>query len=209
MHGALALFGPAPKPKIVMINPAGHARQTGRKLPNSHERAVSYKLAEALGRAIENRYGMRAVLTRTPGEALVHLQSASFANRLNVDFFININIYKEDHEKPKVYLMHRMIDPFADLARRSYPPLEFTPVSHAHMRNIHKTKSFGERIKMVLTQPEYQKLFDFSGVQGLPLKPLEGVTAPAVLFDIGINDEAKLAQLVEPLAASMKFLLEY
>jgi hypothetical protein len=203
------LFNNPTRPKIIMINPAGDAKHTGRKLTNNYERAIAMKLADSLAKAVENRYGMKVLITRAPGDELIHLQNASFANRVNVDFFININIYKEDHEKPRLYLFHRMLDPLADLARRTYPLLELASVNTAHMRNIHKTKSFGERIKMVMTQQDYQNLFDFSGVHGLPIKPLEGIVAPAVLFDIGLNDEERWPMFVEPITASLKFLLDY
>lgn len=207
---AYGLFsGVFQKPKVVMINPAGDAKRTGRKLANSHERAISLKIAESLAKSLEARFGMKVLITRTPGDEIVHLQNASYANRAGVDLFININVYKDDHEKPRLYLYHRELDPLADLAKRAYPPLELAPVSHAHMRNIHKTKSFGERIKMVLTQQDYQTLFDFSGLHGLPLKPLEGILAPAMLFDLGLNDEEKWPMFIEPITASMKFLLDY
>jgi len=204
------LFSPvSAKQKIVMINPAGDAKHTGRKLSNSYERAITFKIAESLTKELESRYGMRVIVTRVPGDELVPLQNASFANRAHVDFFINLNVYKEEHEKPKICLMHRMLDPLADLAKRSYPLLELTPVEYVHMRNIYKTKSFSERITMVMTQPDYQNLFDFSDIHGLPIKPLEGIVAPAVLFDIGLNDEEKWPMLVEPIAVSLKFLLDY
>ncbi len=208
-NSAYGLFSSSAKPKVVMINPAGDAKNTGRKLSNNYERSIAFKIAERLAKALEDRYEMKVILTRVPGDELVHLQNASFANRTNIDLFININIYKEDHEKPRLQVYHRMLDPLADLARRSYPPLDLAPVSHVHMRNINKTKSFGERINMTLTQPDYQKLFDFSGVSGLPIKPLEGIIAPAFLFDIGLNDEEKWPLFVEPIASSLKFLLEY
>ncbi len=205
-HG---LFGSPQKPKVIMINPAGDAKKSGRKLSNNYERAITFKLAERLAKSIEDRYGMKVILTRVPGDELVHLQNASFANRINVDLFLNINIYKEDHEKPKMLVYHRMLDPLADLVRRTYPSLELAPVNVAHMRNIHKTKSFGERIKMALTNQDYQKLFDFSGVHGIPIKPLEGIIAPAFLFDLGLNDEDQWHLFIEPITTSLKFLLEY
>lgn len=195
--------------KIILINPSGDSKRTGRKFPTNYERAITFKIAEALQKNLEQRYGMRVIQTRVPGEEIVPLQNASFANRLNVNTFLNINVYKEETEKPKIYLYHRVVDPIVDLAKRSFQPLTLLKVNQAHIRNIHTTKSFGERIKMVLTIPDYQPLFDFYGVYGLPIKPLEGITSPAFLLEIGLNDEEKWPALIEPLTTSLKFLLDY
>lgn len=204
-----ALFNAPAQQKVVMINPAGDAKHPGRKLSNNYERAITFKCAEKLGKELESRYGMKVILTRVPGDEVVPLQCASLANRSHINFFIELAFYKREAAKPKVYLMHRMLDKLTDLARRSFSPLDLIPVAFAHRVNLHTTQSYSERIAMALAQSCYQKLFDFSDLHGLPLKPLEGITAPAVLFEIGINEEDKWPSLVEPIAESLKFLLDY
>jgi hypothetical protein len=203
------LFDSTEKQKIVMINPAGDAKNIGRKLSSNHESAIAFKLCEQLAKTLENRYNMKVILTRIPGDELTHLQTASLANRANIDLFLDVNIYKEEREKPRLYLYNLVRNPITDLAKHSLPPVSFIPTNMLHINHIHKTKSFGERIKMVLMQQEYQKIFDFYGTYGIPIRSLEGINAPALFFDLGLNEEEKLTYFIEPLVASLKFLLEY
>ena len=203
------LFTTTEKQKIILINPAGNAKNIGRKLSSSCERAIAFKLAGQLAKTLENRYNMKAFLTRIPGDELTHLQTATLANRANIDLFIDINIYKEEREKPRLYIYNLIHNPITDLAKHSLTKTSFTPINILHINHIHKTKSFGERIKMVLTQQENQKIFDLIGIHGIPIKSLEGINSPALFFDIGLNDEEKWDSFVEPLVASLRFLLEY
>ena len=52
----------------IMIDPAGHAKNTGRKLSDGYERAETLKFAEALKVTLEELYKAKALLTRAPGE---------------------------------------------------------------------------------------------------------------------------------------------
>lgn len=190
----------------IMLDPAGHARNTGRRLVNSFERAETLKLAESLRAMLESRYNLKVILTRSPGEEIVPLQNASFANRLSVDFFLSLHIYKEESVKPRLYAYHLVYNPVADFAQRMLEPLAFIPIHQAHFANIHKTTLAGKMMKSKLIQAENQKLFDFHGLFGVPIKPLVGITAPALLLEIGINDDEKWQNLIEPIVDSLSFL---
>lgn len=197
-----------PLQKISMLNPAGDVKHPGRKFTNGYERAVTFRIAEQLQKGIEQKYNIRAVLTRMPGEEVIHLQNASFANRLKVSLFLHLAIYKEESSKPKIYIYHLVQDPVADFAHRTLPTLTFTPVNKAYLHSIHQTKTFGERMKLALSTHDNEALFDCCGVFGLPLKPLEGITQPALLIEIGANSEEKIAALIQPLIDSLKFITE-
>ena len=191
---------------LVMLDPAGHAKNVGRRLVEGYERAETFKFAEKLQEALKNKYGARAVLTRYPGEEIVDLQNASFANRLAVDFYLNINMYRQEAVKPKIYMYHLVYNPMIDLVRRVVDPFSFLPIHQSHFANIGKTRNIGKWIKDVLVMPYYQKRFDFFGLFGIPFRPLCGVIAPAVGIEIGICEEDQWKNLVDPLVESLAFL---
>jgi len=193
-------------PVTIMLDPAGHAKNTGRKLINSYERAETLKLAESLSTILEDRYKLKVVFTRSPGEEIVPLQNASFANRLDVDFFLSLHIYKEETAKPKIFAYHLVFNPVADFAKRTIDPLSFIPVHQAHFTSINRTVFAGNMIKSTLNSQQYQKQFDFYGLYGIPLKPLVGMSVPALLLEIGINEDDKWQSLVEPIIDSLFFL---
>ena len=192
----------------IMLDPAGHAKNTGRKLTNGFERAETLKLAESLSAILEERYKLKVVFTRSPGEEIVPLQNASFANRLDIDFFLSLHIYKEESAKPKIFAYHLVFNPIADFAKRIIDPLSFIPVYQAHFMSINRTVFAGTMIKSTLNRPDYQKQFDFYGLYGIPLKPLVGMSVPALLLEIGINEDDKWQTLVEPIIESLFFLTQ-
>jgi N-acetylmuramoyl-L-alanine amidase len=173
---------------VIMINPAGHAGDPGRSL-NGFERAATFRFAQELQGALERLNDCRVVLTRVPGEKIVDFQNASFANRLNVDLFTSIHLFKIDSEKPIVYIYQHVADPIGDFAHRSFPPLKIMPVLQAHQVNISKSKGMGEKLASIFLSSENQRLFDFGGFYGIPLKPLCGIVAPAILLEIGVNQD--------------------
>lgn len=192
----------------IMIDPAGHAKHTGRQLHQGYERAETYKCAEALKSALEQRFdNVRVILTRAPGDEIVPLQNASFANRLNVDFFVRLNFYKEDTQKPQISLYHLVFDPIVDGAKRMSDSTNFIPIHQAHYANIHQSTTIATKMKYQLSQPDYLKLFDVQGVNGLPIKPLVGIQAPALTIEIGLLSDDQWNITVEPLIASFAIVL--
>ncbi len=174
--------------KVIMINPAGHAGEPGRSL-SGFERAATFRFAQELQSAFERGFDFRVVLTRVPGEKIVDFQNASFANRLNVDLFVSLHIFKLDSGRTKVYVYQHVADPIGDFASRSFSALKMVPVLNAHQVNIFKTKSIGQRLAGTFSNSDNQKLFDFGGFYGIPLKPLCGVVAPAILIEVGVNQD--------------------
>lgn len=193
---------------VVMINPAGHAKDPGRTLINSNERAETFKCAEAMQRLLLDRLNVRSVFTRAPGEELVHLQNASFANRLGSDLFLSIHLYKEERERPRVYIYHLVYDPVLDYTHRSRSSLSFLALRHTNTVNITKTKHWAGRIKSIFTEANYQNQCDFYGPYGIPVKPLAGIISPALLIEIGINDDNKWIDVVDLIVRSLSFLTE-
>lgn len=200
----------ADKSVVMMINPAGHAKNVGRKLIfGEYERTVSYDFAEKLQQALKDKYGVRTVLTRFVGEEIVDpLQNASFANRLGVDFYLSLHFYGEESVKPKIFIYSLVYNPMMDLARRTFDLPFFIPVHQAHFGNIYRSKDLSKKMKEILTLPQYQKLFDCYGPFGIPIKPLCGILAPAITIEIGLHQESAIKTLIEPIVESLNFLKE-
>ncbi|MFH1643806.1 MAG: hypothetical protein ABIA74_01395 [bacterium] len=204
----LSAFNVLEKQPLVMIDPAGHAKNVGRRLIESYERGETFKFAERLKDALSEKYGIRSVLTRFPGEEIIDLQNASFANRLQVDFYISLHIYRQDNVKPKIYIYYLVYDPVVDLTKRTIDPLKFLPIQQAHFPGIGNTLFSCKKIKECFSQMDNQKKFDFYGPYGIPFKPLVGVTAPAIGLEVGIDQEDKWLNLVEPIVESLSFLCD-
>ncbi|MFH1832240.1 MAG: hypothetical protein ABH827_05585 [bacterium] len=196
-----------PKYNTIMIDPAGDVGHPERKLSQGYERAQTLAFAEALKQALYTRYGTTALLTRTAGEEIQPLQIASFANRLDIDFFLRIQIYKEESAKPKIFIYQRVQNPLLDFAANTYSPLDFIPLDQSHIRNINTSKLLGQHMQTVFTQTkEDKKKFDFYGPFGLPIAPLAGIIAPALLLEIGIDKDYKWQSLIDDIVDSLSFL---
>ncbi|MFC1894408.1 N-acetylmuramoyl-L-alanine amidase [Candidatus Dependentiae bacterium] len=191
---------------VVMINPAGHAKNVGRRLVESVERAITFDFAKSLKKALQEQYNVRVILTRYPGEEIVDWESASFSNRLGVDFYLSLHVYREEVLKPKVFLYHLLYNSLIDLAPHNFVPYSFVAVHNAHFANIKTTRLWGEDMKQSLTSDINQKSFDFYGLFGIPFKPLCGIIAPALAIELGICKEDQWRSLIYALVESMGFL---
>ena len=197
-----------PMPVTIMIDPAGHAQQTGRKLWSSFERAETLKCAEALKAAFE-KYAdsVRIILTRVPGQEIVSLQNASFANRLpevrEGGFFLRLQCYKEDAEKPQIFIHYLELDPLIDKAQHLDQPHAFVPINQAHFHNIRRSSEIAHALKNFLESNDYPKNFDCHGAYGLPLSPLMGIMAPAILVEIGLCADNQWQLFVDPLVQGL------
>ena len=198
------------KIQVIMINPAGDAKNVGRRLNEGFERTEAYKWAEKIQHEVQDRFGIKVVLTRAPGDEIVPLQNASFANRLNTDLFLSLHLYKDDSDKPKIYVYQHGYNKLVDFARRSYgDQLKFAPIFQAHQQNIFKTRDYINVFKNTLTKSEYQQSFDFFEPKFLPLKPLAGITAPSIAIEIGINGDNKWNLFEEPLVEYIGQLINW
>jgi len=191
---------------IVLLDPAGHAKEPGRMIVEGYERSETLKFALQLKKSLENKYGVRAVVSRTPGEEILPLQIPSFANRIGSQFFLRINMYRQDSEKPQIFLYHLTFDPFGDCSKKNSDDLQLTHLDQAHTKNILTTKKFGSKIYEYLNQDQFKKYFDCSPLIGIPTKHLSGIIAPAILLEIGICRENKWESMVEHISESLGFL---
>ncbi|MCK4265104.1 N-acetylmuramoyl-L-alanine amidase [Candidatus Babeliales bacterium] len=197
---------------LVMLSPAGDAKNPGRTLDKGYERGVTLQIAEKLKEKIIDIYGARCLLTRSPGEVVSHLQNASFANRIfsnRVGFYLSIHVYHEEDIKPKLAIYRLVYNSMVDFASHNFSKFSFLTLYEAHFINIYKTKSFAEKMAEILTNEEHGQKFDFYGINGIPFKPLLGIIVPALAIEIGIKEEEQWRGLINPIVESMKFLLSF
>ena len=172
--------------KTIMINPAGHAKSTGCMLIKNYERAETLQCAETLKRNLEAQHA-KVMLTRAPGEEIVPLQNASFANRVGVDLFVDLHFVKADGNTPTITFYYLTFDPVLDNAQRSGDKHSFVPINQAHFRNIDQTKKVAfdcnREIKRSLSGSAWQV---YKKPLALPLKPLIGIQPPAILIECGL-----------------------
>ena len=192
--------------KLVMINPAGDAKNVGRKLVEGFERGVTLQFSEEIQKGLTDKYGHRVVLTRSPGEAVLPLQNASYANRSKADFFLSLHVYRQEEPKPKVIVYHLLYNPMVDLAQNNFNSFTFVPIHQAHFQNISRTVGFANNVKSVLNNGEFKKKLDFYGPYGLPFKPLVGIVAPSIAIEVGICEDNNWKHLVEPIVEGLNFL---
>lgn len=197
---------------IVILDPAGHAKDSGRLLVEGYERGQTLKFAQALQEALVKKYAVRPVISREPGEEMTHrLQIPSFCNRLcgtttSSSFFLRLHLYREKSEKPRLFLYHLLFNPLVDLAPREPNPLALVPLYQAHFARVHMTRFFGRKMYEYLNQDKLKKHFDCYPLMGLPLRSLVGITSPAILLEVGICRENKWQSLIGAVVDSLSFL---
>lgn len=189
-----------------MIDPAGDAQHSGRKLEDSFERGISLQIAQALKKKLEDQFPtLRIVLTRMPGQEIVPLQNANFANRLHVDFYLSIYCYHDKEIKPSLYLYQfstkeNIIIKQIDLA--------FIPYNQAHLLHGSTTDLYGKLMHEALCTTPFTHLYTAKGVFKIPFKPLVGIKAPALGLELGLKHTNEWQQYIDPLSMSLTPIIE-
>ncbi len=185
----------------IMLDPAGDACHPGRIIDDSFERGITLQFAEEFKKIVEERYpGLHVIFTRNAGETVEPLQHANFANRLNVDLYLNINFYNECSSKPTIYIYY-----FSDGNTLSvrHVDLSFYPCDQAYIFNNERTIRWSNQIKERLSHDTYTPHFKCKGPHGLCFKPLMGIKSPAVAFEFGIKKADDWHMYIEPLVKSL------
>lgn len=187
--------------RIVVIDPSGDAKRTGRKIGDNFERGLTLQCAEKIKELIE-LYApyIKVVISRMPGDIVYDLQNASLSNRLHADLFVNLNFYYSQETKPTVFLYQFSYgNDFAccnqDLALNTY--------DQAYLVNKPASDEVGLLFKKLLLQQKYQSQFTVSGVHHFPIKPLIGIAAPSMSIDAGLKSQELWMHYVEPLAQAI------
>lgn len=189
-------------PFTIMLDPAGDTRHVGRTLGDSFERAVTLQCAEQLKTTLEHRFSnIRVVLTRLPGEVEQPLQHANFANRLHADLYISIHFYQEHDAKPHWYIYYFsygddfMVVPSSSLTLSTY--------DKAYLAHTKTTQRWAKLAQQVVNQDPYRNQYICNGPYKIPFKPLIGIQAPAIAYEIGLKNPEDWSRAVEVAAATI------
>lgn len=191
-------------PCTIMLEPAGDAKYTGRIINDSFERGLTLQCAQELKKTFETLHkDFRIVLSRFPGEILEPLQNATFANRLKTDLYITISMYKTDAFVPEMNFYYFLYHPTTDFWPKKISQLSFEPYHQAHVRKSLTSKKIAQSL-----YASFQQLKPFAGnVQhcaGLPVKPLIGIVAPAIVIELGLNHKNAWQALIPALAQQIQ-----
>jgi len=204
----LHLTAQAPGTFSIIIDPAGDAQTTGRKLHDNFERGLTLQCAEQLQELLENKYPyVRVILTRFPGETVQPLQNAHFANRLNAQLYLSINFYQEAEKLSKLFIYHLCYDTNT-LVPTKKTALAFIPYDQAHLESSSTTQAYARKIDQHFKQSQYRTIFSTHGIIGLPFKPLAGIKAPALALEIGLSSTDDWKAYCQALADSLAPIIE-
>jgi N-acetylmuramoyl-L-alanine amidase len=182
---------------VIIIDPAGDAKRTGRKIGDNFERGLTLQCAEKIKELIEAQAPhIKVIITRMPGDIVYDLQNASLANRLHADLFINLNFYHCQETKPTLFLYQFSYG--ADFACCNQG-LALNTYDQAYRVNKTVTDEITQHLKKFLMQSKYQTQFTVEGVYTLPIKPLIGIVAPSVTIEAGLKNKEAWVHYVEPL----------
>lgn len=190
----------------IMLDPAGDARETGRTIEDSLERALTIQFAQQLKESIESYLpNSNVMITRSAGEVMQPLQNCNFANRMVVDLYISINFVHAVNKKPTLYLYQFSL---GDTFMTPSYDLCMLPYDKAHQKSASTSTQYGNTIKQFLSDKEYQRLFTTAGFYQLPFAPLIGIQAPAIGLEMSIPSKKDWQKFVQPTALSIATALE-
>lgn len=201
-------FGRSKPERIVtiMLDPAGDAQHTGRKIDDTFERSITLMFAQGLKENLEKEYpSIQVILTRNAGETVTSLANANFANRLNVDLFLSINFYQETSTKPKIYLYNFS---YNDDFITQKNELTFCRYDQAHLFNYSITRQYGLILKQEMESDIYKSLFECAQLVKAPIKQCIGIKSPAIALEAGLYKADDWQLYIDPLVASLKPIIE-
>ena len=194
------------KPVTLLLDPAGDAKTTGRTIDDSFERSITLQCAEQIKARIAAQYtgrNVKVMLTRLPGDILEPLQTAQFANRIPVDFYVSLHFYASNQVPHPVYFYYFTYTPALDTGIKHAQELAFYPYYQAYL--LHKTDTQKYAHMCVQTVEKVQKAHGLlcHPSRGLPFKPLLGVTVPALACEMGLHKKDDWKKLVGPLTDAL------
>lgn len=193
---------------ILMIDPAGDAKNTGRQLDDSFERGITLQCAQRLAHVVESKVsGVRIVFTRMPGETVHELQNANFSNRMDVDLYLSIHFFQEHETLPRWYVYS-----YAQQEDCIIKPVQLALYSYdqAYLLNKKLTDGLLDIAKKRLQHTSIAgKTFNYSGIFQFPFKPLIGISAPALAFEIGLKHKDDWQACIEPISEILQHMIAY
>jgi N-acetylmuramoyl-L-alanine amidase len=180
---------------LIMIDPAGDAKHTGRIIGDTFERAITLQCAQELKKQLEPQ-GITVIITRTAGEVIQPLQSAQFANRLSADLFIHLTCCTSDEPTPSLYCYHFSLgEPF----KQTFDNHHFIPADRAHHVSFDRTQRYAQKI-ITHFQQQCSTFCHAYGPHALPVKALYGIKVPALSIELLLPKKDHWHNFISPLS---------
>ena len=184
--------------RTVILDPAGDAKRTGRRIGDSFERGLTLQCVEKIKEIIANDAPhIKVIITRMPGDIVYDLQNASLANRINADLFINLNFAHSHETKPTIYLYQFS---YGNDFVAQQQGLQLHSYEAAYLINKHTTDVACQVFKKELSASQWQSLFSVAAASALPIKPLIGIVAPSISIEAGLKNKELWHHYCEPIA---------
>lgn len=191
---------------IVVLDPAGDVKRTGRSIGDSFERGLTLQCAEKIKEIIEKHVShVRVIITRMPGDTVYDLQNATLSNRVQADIFINLNFYHTQETKPTLFIYQFSYgNEFASCQQG----LSLESYDQAYKIKKKRTDLLCQFFKKELSDQKYNSLWSIAGPYSLPIKPLIGIIAPSIALEIGLKNKDFWHSYSEPLAYTIIAVLD-
>jgi len=194
------------KKYIIVLDPAGDARATGRTIDNTFERSLTLQLSTLLSNELKQRFpNSHIIITRSTGDILEPLQNAASSNRLGADLYLHISMYATNEKTPELYAYTYRLHPVTDAWKQTKQPDQFTPYYRAHVNAAETSLTLAHGLLSALQQQP--GLIAPVTALALPYHPLIGITAPALGIELGIQRREQWAPCVEQLANALEKII--
>lgn len=201
-HAWFFNFAPV-KPFTLMIEAGGHSANPGRSIDDTFESTITLAFAHALkNRLLEQQPTAKIFINRQPGESIAFLQSANFANKLDVDLYISIHAFLHTESKPCVYMYQFS---YHDTLIIKDEGLSFYPLDKIYLINEPKTSKWARTIFQFFCP---NPLITTKGIYKIPFRPLLGIKAPALAFEFGLKNKLAWHDCIDILADSLLLLMK-
>lgn len=197
----------------IMFEPAGDSRYPGRIIGNAFEKTITLECAREIKHKIESECGnaVKVILSRIPGERTNGpLANAQFANRLNIDLYVSINIFVKEAEQSEVFIFYYARNMTTDFwpntsnSNNTY----FVPHTYAYKKNIIHNRVYSTFFYNAMNElSEYR--FSIETPIALPFRPLQGILSPALALEIQVSDAQDYKKYISAIAHSCIKLMNH
>ena len=158
----------------LMLDPAGDANTPGRMIGNYTEQSLANNIAKALKKQLESS-SLTILISHDNNQTLSSIAKAQATNTQPVDLFIHLTI---GQAASSLGVYHYVTSPkdLSDNDKRN--ELTLAPYTYAHLGSA--------MVSAYLTRTLAQNHPEITAYAALPLRPLVGITAPALVIEIGL-----------------------
>jgi len=184
----------------IMFAPFGNNSMQGRSLKSNFESSISHQFVHELAQELESNFPETHIqISHEKTDLLAPLQLAMMANRLPADLFVQFQFY-HDHEAT-ICLYHCSY--YNNFLSKCWD-LSWCHADQAYLINKKNSASWAKKMANVLSSSDYSKWFTVIGPHAIPLKPMIGIIAPALLIEIGLPNDDDWKQMIAPITESLK-----